>query len=265
MNIIEKAKELVQTVKIHLKNEHLHDDVSFTAFWISLLPIPGLQQCNQVIDRISSNEALKIKLGSIWSEIKNINNNITSIEDDIKKLQEIGGTVNCNKSLKNKIEKTIEEIIDELKLDEETEWIMETENWSYQEVLNSLVEADFTSIIAKNNSNNVVENTEFRTKKTHLHAKDNSKNFIDKTKFNSPKGSVGMDGITTQGNIIVQGSGIGFGAGSSLTFGGNPNLVSGNCPFCNTKIQVDKRKLMDYTSIRCPNPSCGETMNFTVN
>ncbi|ASV29732.1 Rcat domain-containing protein [Maribacter cobaltidurans] len=265
MKPIEKIKELIQTVKIHLGNENLHDDVSYTAFWLGLLPIPGFQQCNQVIDRIASNKALKIRLDDIWSEINSTNDKISTIEDDIEKLQEIGGTVNYNNSLKEQVESIIDEIIGELKSDTETEWIMETENWSYQEVLNSFVEADFAAIIAKNNSTNVVENTEIKAKKTHLHAKDNSKNFIDKTRFSSSEGSVGMDGITTQGDITVQGSGIGLGAGSALIFGGNPNLVSGNCPFCNTKIQVDKRQLTGYTSVRCPNPTCGRTMNFTIN
>ena len=265
MKIVEKAKELIQTVKIHLKNEHLQDDVSYTSFWLSLLPIPGFQQVNQIIDRISSNEALKIRLEDIWTEINTTNDKIASIDDEIEKLQEIGGTINYNKALGERVEKIVAEIIEDLNSDNGTEWIMETENWSYQEVLNSFVEADFAAIIAKNNSTNVVENTEIKAKKTHLHAKDGSKNFIDKTKFSSSDGSVGMDGITTKGDISVQGSSVGFGTGGSLIFGGNPNLVSGNCPVCNTKVEIDKRKLVGYTSVLCPNPACGRTLPFTIN
>jgi len=262
MNIIERTKELIQTVKIHLKNEHLHEDVSYTSFWLSLLPIPGFLQLNQVISRVSSDKALKIRLENIWSEIKATNDTIENIENDVEKLKEIGGTVNFNKKLKEQVENIVSDITENLKSDTETEWVMETENWSYQEVLNSFVETDFAAIIAKNNSTNVIENTEIKSKKTHLHAKDGSKNFIDNTKFSSPSGNVGMDGITTKGNITVQGSSIGLGAGSSLNFGGNPNLVSANCPFCLTKIEVDKRKLIGYSSLKCPNLSCGKTLNF---
>lgn len=265
MKIVEKAKELIQTVKIHLKNEHLQDDVSYTSFWLSLLPIPGFQQVNQIIDRISSNKTLKIRLEDIWNEINSTNDKIASIDDEIEKLQEIGGTINYNKALSEQVEKIVAEIIEDLNTDDGTEWIMETESWSYQEVLNSFVEADFAAIIAKNNSTNVVENTEIKAKKTHLQAKDGSKNFIDKTKFSNSEGSVGMDGITTQGDISVQGSSVGFGAGGALIFGGNPNLVSGNCPFCNTKVEIDKRKLVGYTSVLCPNPACARTLNFTIN
>lgn len=265
MKIIEKAKGLLETVKIHLQNENLQDDVSYTSFLLSLLPIPGLQQCNQIIDRISSNKALKIRLDEIWAAINETNQNVSQINDEIEKLQEIGGTVNFNNGLKEQVQQLVKEIVADLCSDETSKWIMETENWSYQEVLNSIVEADFAGIIAKDNSINVVENTEIKAKRTHLHASGNSKNYVNKTTFSSSKGSVGMEGISTQGNIMVEGSGIGFGEGSSLIFGGNPNLVSGNCPFCNTKIEVDKRQLAGYTSVKCPNPICGKILNFTIN
>ncbi|MFC2118155.1 hypothetical protein ACFLSY_05900 [Bacteroidota bacterium] len=265
MKIIEKAKELLGTVNIHLKNENLHDDVSYIAFLLSLLPIPGIQQGSQIIDRISSNEALRIRLDDIWTAINDTNENVSQINDEIEKLQEIGGTVNCDNGLKEQVEQFIAEIIKDIETDDKSEWIMETENWSYQEVLNSIVEADFAGIIAKDNSVNVVENTEIKAKKTHLHASGNSKNFVDKTKFSSSKGSVGMEGISTQGNIIVEGSGIGFGDGGALIFGGNPNIVSGNCPFCNAKIEIDKRQLAGYESIKCPNSLCGKTVPFKIN
>jgi hypothetical protein len=265
MKIVEKAKELLSTVKIHLQNENLHDDVSYTAFLLSLIPIPGVQQCNQLIDRISSNKALKIRLDDIWNAINETNGNVSEITDELEKLHEIGGTVSYNKDLKTKVEQFVSEIIEDLNSDDTSEWIMETENWSYQEVLNSIVEADFAGIIAKDNSINVVENTEIKAKRTHLHASGKSKNFVNKTKFSSSQGSVGMDGISTQGNIIVEGSGVGFGDGGALIFGGNPNLVSGECPFCKTKIEVDKRKLAGFSSIVCPNNSCGQTMPFKTN
>jgi len=165
MKILEKTKELLDIVKIHLTNEHLHDDVSYTAFILSLLPIPVFQQCNQIIDRISSNKALKIRLDEIWTEINSTNDKVSQINVDIEKLQEIGGTVNYNKNLKVQVEKLVSEIIKDLKSDNDSEWIMETENWSYQEVLNSIIETDFVAIIAKDNSVNMVKNTEIKTKK----------------------------------------------------------------------------------------------------
>jgi hypothetical protein len=71
-----------------------------------------------------------------------------------------------------------------------------------------------------------------------------------------------MNGISTQGNIIVEGSGIGFGEGGALIFGGNPNLISRNCPFCQAFLQVDKRQLIGYSQIQCHN--CKRTMPFKI-
>ncbi|MEX2362060.1 MAG: hypothetical protein WD597_00500 [Balneolaceae bacterium] len=265
MKITKKAKEIYQITKQHFQeNEHLHDDIGYTAFLLSLLPIPVFKELNQIIDRISSDKSLKIKFDDVWESIQITNSKVSKIENNLEKIQEIGGTVNFNADIKKKVEELVKEIISNLEEDSENEWVMETENWSYQEVLNSIVEADFTGIIARNNSTNVIENTEIKSKKTHLHASDNSQNFVDKTKFTGDKGSVGMDGITTKGNITVEGSGIGLGAGSAIIFGGNPNLVSGNCPFCNTHIQVDKRKLRGYSKVKCPNTSCGNELNFTI-
>ncbi len=79
------------------------------------------------------------------------------------------------------------------------------------------------------------------------------------------KGSVGMDGITTKGDIEVKDSSIGFGAGSSLVFGSNPNIISGNCPFCNKKIEIDKRQLTGHSMIKCPNRMSGREMLFSIN
>lgn len=266
MKITEKAKNLIDTIKLHLNNEHLHDDISYVAFLLSLIPLPGFQQSTQIIDRISSNRALKIRLDDIWKSIKETNNKVSEIESNYERFQEIGGTVNYNQDIKEQVEHFVNEIIEDLRESSGSEWVMETENWSYQEVLNSIVEADFAGIIAKDNSTNVIENTEIKAKKTHLHASGKSRNFVDKTKFTSSSGSVGMEGMSTEGDITVQGSGIGFGkGGGSLIFGGNPNLVYGNCPHCNERIQVDKRKLSGYSQIQCPNPSCGRTMRFSIN
>lgn len=261
MNIKDKAKQFIEVVKLHLQNEHLTDEISYYAFLVSLLPIPGVQQVGQTVDKIFSNKSLKTRLDSIWNEINQANNRISEIEDEFLKFQEIAGTVKYNKNLDDQIGDVAQSIVSELQA--QTEWIVETENWSYQSILNSIVEADFAQIIARDNSVNTIENTEIKAKKTHLHASNNSQNYVDKTKFTSNQGGVEMNGISTQGNIIVEGSGIGLGEGSALIFGGNPNLVTGNCPFCKTFLQVDKRQLNGYSQIQCHN--CKRTMPFTIN
>lgn len=261
MNIIQKAKQFIEVLKIHLQNEHLTDDLSYYAFLLSLLPVPGVQQVGQTVERIFANKSLKNRLDSIWYEINLSNDRISSIEDEYLKLQEIAETIKNNKNLYDKLNEVTQTIVSELQ--EHTEWVVETENWSYQSILNSIVEADFAQIIARNKSVNTIENSEIKAKKTHLHSSNNSQNFVDKTKFISNESSIEMNGISTQGNIFVKGSGIEFGNESALIFGENPNLVSGNCLFCQTILQFDKRKLRSYSQVRCHN--CNHIMPFTIN
>jgi len=260
MTLVERAKQSLELVKNYFKEGYPSEEVCYYAFVISLLPVPGLQQGGRILDRIISNKSLKTKLDEVWEEIKNINGQISTVTTEIEKFNEIVGTINRTQAVSEKLKEITSSIVADLK--QNTEWIIETENWSYQEVLNSFVEADSAQIIARNNSTNTIENSEIKAKKTHLHASDHSKNFVDNTKFTGQAGGVEMRGISTEGNIFVEGSGIGFGPNSSIIFGGNPNLVKGNCPFCGTHIEVDKRKLVGFSKIQCP--SCKKEMPFNL-
>ncbi len=261
MEAFDKAKEYFEVIKIHLKNDKLTDDLSYYAFLLSLLPIPGIQQVGQTIDRIFSNKSLKSKLDNIWDEINSVNDKISTIEDGIQKLQVIASTFKFNSSLNDELSDIIHSIASETPV--EKEWIVETENWSYQSILNSIVEANIAQIIARDNSVNKIENSEIKANKTHLHASNNSQNYVDKTKFYNDLGSVEMNGIATQGNIIIEGSGIGFREGGTLFFGAIPNLVSVKCPFCQTILEFDKRQLSGKSQIQCH--SCKSIMSFTTN
>src|SRR5690606_30985256 len=128
MNIINKAKQFLEVVKIHLQNEHLTDDFSYYAFILSLLPIPGVQQVGLTVDRIFANKSLKNRLDSIWNEINSANDRISSIEDEFLKLQEIAGTIKYNKNLDDQLNEVTQTIVSELQ--EQSEWVVETENWS---------------------------------------------------------------------------------------------------------------------------------------
>ena len=49
----------------------------------------------------------------------------------------------------------------------------------------------------------------------------------------------------------------------AIIFGGNPYLISGNCPFCKTMLQVDKRQITGFSQIQCHN--CKKVMPFDIN
>ena len=260
MNITEKIQTIYYNLKTYCSDKSLHEDVSYLAFLVSLLPIPGVQQSAQVVDRIMSSKTLKKDFDELWDLINHTNKTISAITDDLEKLKETALTIQHNSELNSHLENLLNSIV--AKFHENTEWIMETENWSYQELLNSTVEADFAAVISRNQSTNVVEQTEIKAEKTHLHASDGSKNFFDNTRFIGQKGSVAMQGITTKGDIIVQDSGVGFHAGGALIFGGNPNIVRGNCPLCGTKVQADKRELIKYQYVQCP--GCKRNLPFNI-
>lgn len=259
-------KEIIDWLKLNYsENEYVSEDLAYTAFLVSLIPVPGIQQTGQILDRIFSKKSLEIQIKDVWTSIRSIEESLEAVSEDVEKVKEIASIVNSQGELKERVEKIIQESIADIKEDKDSEWILETENWSYQEVLNSIVHADTAKIVTRNNSSNVLEDTEIRAKRTHLHASYNSRNFLNRTNFTSPGGSVGMQGISTQGNIFIEGSSVGFGENSALIFGGNPNLVKGNCPFCGMTIELDKRQLVGHTQIQCPNPVCQRILPFTIN
>ena len=43
MDVTKKIENVIRQVKTHFKNEHLYEDVSYTSFLLSLLPIPGVE------------------------------------------------------------------------------------------------------------------------------------------------------------------------------------------------------------------------------
>lgn len=259
MKIDEKIKGIFDALKIQRIDKAIHVDLSYCAFLISLLPIPGIQQSAQIIDRITSNKNLNDRFNNVWEEIKIVNSKLDQIADEFEKFQEIAGAVKYNLNLNNNFEKLITETIN--LLDEpDSEFTVLTEHWSYQEILNSIIDVDYAQIIALSGSTNVIENTEFNAKKTLLRSSNNSKNYVDNTSFKGKKGSVRMNGITTQGNIVIKGSGIGMRGGSTIIFGGNPNILTGECSICTQTIQVDKRQLVGFSRIQCPH--CKALLNF---
>ena len=97
-------------------------------------------------------------------------------------------------------------------------------------------------------------NSNFNVKNAHLIARNNSSNYFDKTSFNdSNVGSVSMENISTKGDVFVQGNTIGLMEGSEIIFGSNPNIVSGDCPFCKTKLFFDKQNLVGKKNVQCSN------------
>ncbi|WP_029235730.1 hypothetical protein [Vibrio cyclitrophicus] len=224
----------------------IKEPMRFLGFCLSMLPIPGIQQAGMALDRHLGDKDFNSQLEELWAEISGANDLVSKVATLEEAIQEIAKTIESSPTLEAKTSQFIASLSSNQK-----EFSVLTENNSYQELRSSIVHADISAFVARDGSTNVIQNSTVNSEKTHLHATDNSKNFVDGTTFQGSGGAVSMQGISTQGPISVQGSGIGFGAGGSISFGGNPNIVSGTCPVCNERLQADKRELAKYSQVQC--------------
>ena len=236
----------------------VQNPLRFVGFCLSLLPIPGIQQAGASLEKHLSDKEFQSELNQVWDAIRETNEKVESIENVEEAIVEIAETVNGSPDLLK-----LSENFSSYLHSQESSFSMETDDHSYQELVNSLVQAGRVLISATNQSTNVIENTKVESPSTHLHASGGSRNYVDNTSFTDQGHSVGMQGISTEGDIHVTGNSQGFGrSGGTLNFGGNPNLVSGNCPNCSQKIQLDKRQLLGHDRIQCPH--CNHVSVFSV-
>ena len=247
MNLLDKAKHILEILTISLTNSPWKEQLSLLAFTASLLPIPGIQQCAQIADRILNDKILSDELNNIWSEINEINGKIRKINNAAEKLNEIIQTIKFNDSINQKIGELLNSIASEFKL--------ETTDFSYQELLNCVIDTYYASVIADNGSENKIENSQFHSRRTHLIATNKSKNLIDKTSFIGPQGSTTMHNISATGHVAVENAVVTFmntpsGESSYIIFHSDVQL---KCPRCSHVFTVNKTRLLHKTELECPN------------
>lgn len=215
-------------------------------FCLSLLPIPVIQQSGQILDRYLSDKKSSEELEQIWLKLEEINAAVASAETLEAAIAEIGITARENAQFREECER-----MSSILGAENSEFVVETDDRSYQELINTVIKTGQLSVSATNTSVNVIEDSTIYSPKTRLHASGGSKNFVNRSQFVDGLNSIGMQGISTQGNIEVTGSSIGFSDRGSLIFGGDPNLLSGKCPECDVKLTIDKRKLAGAKTVQC--------------
>lgn len=242
-----KSIELASNSVRKMWEKHgIKEPMRFLGFCLSMLPVPGIQQAGAALDRHLGDKAFEAQLEALWAEISAANGLVGKLPTLEEAIQEIAKTIEASPSLQTKSNLFIASLGNNQK-----EFSVLTENQSNQELRSSIIHADISAFIATGGSTNIIQDSTVNAERTHLHATDNSSNFVDRSIFQGSDGAVSMQKITTQGPISVQGSGISFGAGSSISFGGNPNLVSANCPVCNELLQADKRELAKYSQVQC--------------
>lgn len=229
----------------------------FLGFCLSLLPIPVIQQAGQSIDRHLSDKDMDARLSAVWEKITTLNGLAQTVETLEEAIVEVAKTVETNDSLQNEALSFLRSLGAY-----QNEFIAIAEKESFQQIVHSLILAESVKFVSRSGGTNAIENSSVYAQSTLLHSTGGSKNFVSNTTFQGLSGAVSMQRISTQGNITLRGSSVSFGPNSAITFGGNPYLVSGNCPLCGTLNQVDRRHLAGYSYIQCKN--CKKTLPFSV-
>ena len=231
--------------------------VGVAGFLTSLVPVPGVQQAGQIADRLASNADTKRRMEAVWDELTRVNSQLGRIDDLETLIARIATTVQNNDALQAQVRALAENLSPF-----QESFTMLAERGSLQNLINSLVEAHEVSIVTQSGSRTEVSNTTINARRTHLHTTGNSQSLFNNTHFRGQGGAIGMNNIRTQGNITVQGSGIGFGEGSGIVFGegsqvsfGGPAPMQLACPRCNSVIPAPTKTPVLGALIVCPR--CG--------
>ena len=250
--IKERITQIKGFLKTLPKNQQVAEDLDYFTFLATLIPVPGYQQAALVVNKLVANHNLNLLITELRESIYQTNTRLSTIENDVEKIQSMATTVSAVSLLEDKINLIMEQAHQELP----SEFIVETEEWSSQTILNQIINAEFTSVSANNNSHNRLQNVDINSSRTHLRATNHSSNYLQGTRFNNPtgSGSVGMNGITQQGDIQVSGNSVAFERGGALIFG-NTNQLKAECPNCKNVIAAHKVELQRHSHIKCP--QCG--------
>jgi len=260
-DIKQRTLSIYEYLKELRDNDTVLQYADWFAFIVSLFPVPGLQQAGAIASKIADDRSISVRFSEIRTQIEDTNKRVTEIEDDIERLGAIANTVASVTDLQSQIEQFIKEVMSELERDD-SEFVMDTSNWSIQAIINQMIDVDWVAISAKHHSQNILKQTKIQAKRTHLVADDHSINIIDGTDFSDGPGTVKMQGMGQTGHVSVTGNAVAFHGEGALIFGARPETVVGNCPSCNHRIEIEKHKLAGYSSITCPN--CGFVSRFEI-
>lgn len=232
--------------------------VQFFAFCLSLLPLPVISPAAKALEKHLSDKASAEKFAAVYAAIAALDPDLAKIASLEEAVQQIAKTVASHAALLAQVEEFTKGLGGTI-----PDFQMLTEDHSYQALVNCIVEADFAQIVARNYSENLIENTSIEARQTHLHASGNSRNVINGAKFNSKGlGKASFNGMACQqgdmliGEVSVNG-GVGgfmqFADGASLTFGvQRPALHFGSCPGCGSTLTATAEQLARDTHIQCP-------------
>lgn len=266
MNIPEKVTYIRNELVKQRPNAAIDNSLDWGTFVISL--IPGCQPA-QIANKILNDNKLKAEFEKLWDNLKAVNTRLTTIEGElIQRIELIQATIANNSKLQSELEEFLEQLKSSLKA-EPTEFSVETLNFSTQEIINTLIYADWVKVSSHSNSSNIFSKLKIQeAKKMDLIAKDDSHNVIQDLCFNSKKSSVSMDGKHIQkGEVTLSEAYIDYkpnsqtqmdlwsmttdaqGRSFSLSYASSELTVQ--CSFCKGNFQVSSQELDGLRFVQC--------------
>jgi len=211
------------TIKKLWAKHGIKQPLQFLGFCLSLLPYPVIQQVGQVLDRHLSDTNFNRELDDLWNEVKKANKSIEKIDSLDLVIKQIATTLNDNIDLSNRTQKFISQLAQI-----QHEFSVVTEKNSYQELLNTIVNAKVSSFTAKLNSTNVLNNTTINSEHTVLLATGGSTNRISNSTFNGATGSVSMKHTESTGSASINNSSVRLNPGSNFRITAGGEIKVGN-------------------------------------
>jgi hypothetical protein len=251
--LLSRFTNLVGIIKSSLQLAPKAKDVEFLAFYGSLLPIPGVPQAAQVVQRIAADKVLQGKLDALKDDLIRTNSRLSNLAESAEWFYE---AMKSAESMADRIQSLIRETLDNRP---PSDFIVETTDWSIQRLIDVVVTTDRAAFIALSHSMNVIQNSKINAQTTHLRASGHSSNVVTGTEFSDGRGSVRLQNIAQVGEVSLQGASSSFhGVNSGFHMG---QWYSGTDDKGNFVIGVRKPTAEEVLNVQCP--KCNNTMRFT--
>lgn len=197
--------------------------LDWLTFIIGLLPDPtGCMLAPatipaQIANKLMSDSRLGKKFQDLMNRSEALDARLTEVESGMERVSLIGLTVSENMALQRELNALIGELKRTIDEAGPSEFLVDTSNWSAQEIVRTLVQADWVKIAARHFSENTIADSTFHSRRTHLIADDNSRNKVRDSEFHGDGGKTGVSGeIHQQGHVRLEDSSIAFDAASRV-------------------------------------------------
>nr|PZN77084.1 MAG: hypothetical protein DIU57_16875 [Pseudomonadota bacterium] len=243
--------------------------IDWLTYIIGILPAVPISQVASIANRIITDKRLRSKLEAIATSQVAADTRIDQLEEGLARVEGIARAAARNTDIQREILQLVDELKAAISADQ-SHFRLDTSDWSEQQIIDCVIDADRVLISADKDSLNLVEGTKLKSRQADLRATRRSRNIIRNTQFSGPAGSVELSGTHTQeGSVTLQDASIAYQGGQSGTtmsdwymgtdadgnfvIGVRPQqTVEGRCPACNRQAVFSAADLAGKTHIECP-------------